>query len=227
MISAVVYFVLLKPLARVPNAVTAPDRSDAGRRGRGGERGLAEGGIPIGGALFGRGRHGARPRPQPARAGRRPVHARRDGGVPQRRAAGARYRGTTMVTTLSPCWYCSGLIRQFGISRVVIGEARTFYGGHDWLAENGVEVVAARRPGLRADDDRLHRRPTRRSGTRTSARTSCLRATPAARTRRSPSAGRAQGRAGRRRGQWRRRRAGCRAARARTRRPTRPRGSRL
>ena len=46
-----------------------------------------------------------------------------------------------MVTTLSPCWYCSGLVRQFGISRVVIGEARTFYGGHDWLAEHGVEVV--------------------------------------------------------------------------------------
>src|SRR5258706_9925980 len=59
------------------------------------------------------------------------------------RAAGRQpsYRGTTMVTTLSPCWYCSGLIRQFGISRVVIGEARTFYGGHDWLAENGVHVV--------------------------------------------------------------------------------------
>ena len=51
------------------------------------------------------------------------------------------YRGTTMVTTLSPCWYCSGLIRQFGISRVVIGEAQTFFGGHEWLAENGVEVV--------------------------------------------------------------------------------------
>jgi cytosine deaminase len=46
-----------------------------------------------------------------------------------------------MVTTLSPCWYCSGLVRQFGISRVVIGEARTFSGGHDWLAEHGVEVL--------------------------------------------------------------------------------------
>jgi cytosine/creatinine deaminase len=46
-----------------------------------------------------------------------------------------------MVTTLSPCWYCSGPIRQFGIFGVVIGEARTFYGGRDWLAENGVEVV--------------------------------------------------------------------------------------
>lgn len=45
-----------------------------------------------------------------------------------------------MVTTLSPCWYCSGLVRQFGISRVVIGEARTFSGGHEWLAEHGVEI---------------------------------------------------------------------------------------
>jgi cytosine/creatinine deaminase len=46
-----------------------------------------------------------------------------------------------MVTTLSPCWYCSGLVRQFGIGAVVIGEARTFSGGHDWLAEHGVEVL--------------------------------------------------------------------------------------
>ena len=53
----------------------------------------------------------------------------------------ADYGFTTMVTTLSPCWYCSGLIRQFGISRVVIGEARTFHGGHDWLAGLGVDVV--------------------------------------------------------------------------------------
>ncbi len=46
-----------------------------------------------------------------------------------------------MVTTLSPCWYCSGLVRQFGISRVVVGEAATFHGGHDWLAEHGVRIV--------------------------------------------------------------------------------------
>lgn len=46
-----------------------------------------------------------------------------------------------MVTTLSPCWYCSGLVRQFGISRVVVGEARTFHGGHDWLAAHGVEIL--------------------------------------------------------------------------------------
>ena len=46
-----------------------------------------------------------------------------------------------MVTTLSPCWYCCGLIRQFGIGAVVIGESRTFTGGSSWLTENGVEVI--------------------------------------------------------------------------------------
>jgi cytosine deaminase len=46
-----------------------------------------------------------------------------------------------MVTTLSPCWYCSGLIRQFGISRLVVGESRSFEGQHAWLAEHGVEVI--------------------------------------------------------------------------------------
>jgi cytosine deaminase len=104
------------------------------------EQGLAEGGIPIGAALvaadgtvLGRG-HNRR-----VQDGDPSVH----GETAAFRNAGRQrsYRGTTMVTTLSPCWYCSGLVRQFGISRVVIGEARTFQGGHDWLAENGVEVV--------------------------------------------------------------------------------------
>jgi cytosine/creatinine deaminase len=104
------------------------------------EQGLAEGGIPIGaalmsadGAVLGRG-HNLR-----VQDGDPSVH----GETAAFKAAGRQrsYRGTTMVTTLSPCWYCSGLVRQFGISRVVIGEARTFVGGHDWLAENGVEIV--------------------------------------------------------------------------------------
>lgn len=46
-----------------------------------------------------------------------------------------------MVTTLSPCWYCSGLVRQFNIGAVVIGENRTFHGGQDWLAESGVAIT--------------------------------------------------------------------------------------
>ena len=103
--------------------------------------GLAEGGIPIGAALFGADGTLLGRGPQPSGAGRRP---RRCTARPTRSATpdgSATYRGTTMVTTLSPCWFCSGLVRQFGIAAVVIGEARTFYGGHDWLAENGVEVV--------------------------------------------------------------------------------------
>lgn len=55
-----------------------------------------------------------------------------------------------MVTALSPCWYRSGLVRQFGISRVVVGEARTFHGGHDWLAEHGVEIVIVDDPACAA-----------------------------------------------------------------------------
>jgi creatinine deaminase len=46
-----------------------------------------------------------------------------------------------MVTTLSPCWYCSGLVRQFGIGRLVVGEDRTFGGQHEWLAASGVDVT--------------------------------------------------------------------------------------
>jgi creatinine deaminase len=102
--------------------------------------GLAEGGIPIGAALFdadgtllGRGHNRRVQDDDPS------VHGETDAF---RRAGRQRtYRGTTMVTTLSPCWFCSGLVRQFGISRLVVGEAQTFHGGHDWLAENGVEVV--------------------------------------------------------------------------------------
>jgi cytosine deaminase len=59
------------------------------------------------------------------------------------RAAGRRrhYADCVMVTTWSPCWYCSGLLRQFGIATVVIGEARKFEGGHAWVAEHGCRVV--------------------------------------------------------------------------------------
>ncbi|MGC2103591.1 MAG: nucleoside deaminase, partial [Candidatus Acidiferrum sp.] len=52
-----------------------------------------------------------------------------------------RYRDKIMVTTLAPCWYCSGLIRQFGIGTVVVGESENFRGGIDWLQENGIKVI--------------------------------------------------------------------------------------
>ncbi len=102
--------------------------------------GLAEGGIPIGAALFdtdgqllGRG-HNRR-----VQAGDPSLHAETDAF----RNAGRRrdYRDTIMVTTLSPCWYCSGLVRQFGIGAVIVGESTTFSGGHEWLAEHGVSIT--------------------------------------------------------------------------------------
>ncbi|OOL32529.1 cytosine deaminase [Rhodococcus rhodochrous] len=102
--------------------------------------GLAEGGIPIGAALFtADGRLLGRGHNRRVQEGDPSLHAE----TAAFRAAGRRrdYRSTIMVTTLSPCWYCSGLIRQFGIGAVVIGESVTFTGGHDWLAEHGVEVT--------------------------------------------------------------------------------------
>lgn len=102
--------------------------------------GLAEGGIPIGAALFhrdgsllGRGHNRRVQDGDPSLHGE--TSAFRDAG--RRRD----YGQCVMVTTLSPCWYCSGLVRQFGIGTVVIGESRNFAGGHGWLAELGVEIV--------------------------------------------------------------------------------------
>jgi cytosine/creatinine deaminase len=121
--------------------------------------GAREGGIPIGSALFdtsgtvlGRGHNRRVQRDDPSahaevdafrRAGRRPT-----------------YRDTIISTTLAPCWYCSGLIRQFGIPVVVVGESRTFQGGVDWLRECGVEVVDCDSPEcVELLGDFIRRRP--------------------------------------------------------------------
>ena len=102
--------------------------------------GLAEGGIPIGAALFtsagellGRGHNRRVQEDDPS------LHAETDAF----RRAGRRrsYRDTVMVTTLAPCWYCSGLVRQFAIPRVVVGESVNFAGGAEWLRSAGIEVV--------------------------------------------------------------------------------------
>jgi cytosine deaminase len=102
--------------------------------------GLAEGGIPIGAAIFradgtllSRGHNRRVQQDDPS------IHAETDAF---RRAGRQRsYRDLIMVTTLAPCWYCSGLVRQFGFRRLVVGESRTFQGGVDWLRSIGVEVI--------------------------------------------------------------------------------------
>ncbi len=104
------------------------------------QAGLAEGGIPIGAALFHRdGSLLARGHNRRVQDDDPAMHAETDAF---RRAGRQRsYRDTVMVTTLAPCWYCSGLIRQFRIGRVVVGESINFGGGINWLQQNGVEVV--------------------------------------------------------------------------------------
>lgn len=102
--------------------------------------GRIEGGIPIGAALFTRtGELVSRGHNRRVQQGDPSIHGETDAF---RRAGRQRsYRDLVMVTTLAPCWYCSGLIRQFHIGTVVVGESRTFQGGVEWLRENGVEVV--------------------------------------------------------------------------------------
>ncbi len=103
-------------------------------------QGLAEGGIPIGAALFnrsgnllGRGHNRRVQENDPS------IHGETDAF---RKAGRQRsYSDKIMVTTLAPCWYCSGLIRQFGIGTVVVGESVNFPGAVEWLKENGVVVI--------------------------------------------------------------------------------------
>lgn len=103
-------------------------------------RGLSEGGIPIGAALFdGQGQLLGRGHNRRVQEGDPSIHGETDAF---RKAGRQRsYRDTIMVTTLAPCWYCSGLVRQFRISTVVVGESVNFSGGLDWLRESGVRVV--------------------------------------------------------------------------------------
>ena len=105
--------------------------------------GLSEGGVPVGAALFdttgtllGRGRNRRVQEADPS------VHGETDAF---RKAGRHRtYRDKIMVTTLAPCWYCSGLVRQFQIGTVIVGESVSFRGGLDWLIENGVRVIDLR-----------------------------------------------------------------------------------
>jgi cytosine/creatinine deaminase len=103
-------------------------------------QGLNEGGIPIGAAIFnsegqliGSG-HNRR-----VQNGDPSLHGETDAF----RNAGRQksYRKLIMVTTLAPCWYCSGLLRQFGFGTVVVGESRNFQGGIEWLRSLGINVI--------------------------------------------------------------------------------------
>ena len=102
--------------------------------------GLKEGGIPIGAAIFdaagrmvGAGHNRRVQESDPS------IHGETDAF----RKAGRQksYRDLIMATTLAPCWYCSGLVRQFGFGTLVVGESRTFQGGIEWLRSLGIRVI--------------------------------------------------------------------------------------
>ncbi len=102
--------------------------------------GFAEGGIPIGAAIFdSTGRLIGTGHNRRVQNGDPSLHAENDAF----RNAGRQrtYRDLVMVTTLAPCWYCGGLVRQFGFRTVIVGESRNFQGGIDWLRSLGVQVI--------------------------------------------------------------------------------------
>lgn len=103
-------------------------------------KGLAEGGLPIGAAIFdGGGRLVGSGHNRRVQNGDPSSHGETDAF----RNAGRQrsYRDMTMVTTLAPCWYCSGLVRQFGFRALIVGESRNFQGGVEWLRSSGVHVI--------------------------------------------------------------------------------------
>jgi cytosine deaminase len=102
--------------------------------------GHAEGGIPVGAALFTKdGTLISRGHNRRVQEGDPSIHGETDAF--RRAGRQSSYRDLVMVTTLAPCWYCSGLVRQFRIGTLVVGESRNFQGGVDWLRENGVRVI--------------------------------------------------------------------------------------
>jgi cytosine/creatinine deaminase len=103
-------------------------------------KGLAEGGIPIGAAIFdASGKLVGSGHNRRVQHGDPSMHGETDAF----RNAGRQrsYRNLVMVTTLAPCWYCSGLVRQFGFGTLVVGESRNFQGGVEWLRSIGVNVI--------------------------------------------------------------------------------------
>lgn len=104
------------------------------------KQGLAEGGIPVGacladrhGNILGRGHNRRVQQQDPS------IHGETDAFRNAGRQRG--YRDKILVTTLAPCWYCSGLVRQFNIGTLVVGDTVNFRGGIDWLRDNGVNVI--------------------------------------------------------------------------------------
>ena len=105
------------------------------------ERGLAEGGVPIGSVLVHEGRVLGRGHNRRVQQGSAVLHGEMDALENAGRLPASVYRASTLYTTLSPCAMCSGAVLLYGIPRVVVGENGTFLGEEALLRSRGVEVV--------------------------------------------------------------------------------------
>jgi cytosine deaminase len=110
------------------------------------ERGLREGGIPIGSVLVSQGKIIGRGHNRRVQKGSAILHGEMDALENAGRLPAALYREATLYTTLSPCAMCSGAILLYGIRRVIIGENQTFRGEEALLSQRGVLLEVRQDP---------------------------------------------------------------------------------
>jgi cytosine deaminase len=108
--------------------------------------GLQEGGIPIGSVIVYEGRIIGRGHNRRVQQGSVILHGEMDAFENAGSQPAGVYSKCTLYTTLSPCPMCSGAIRLYGITKVVIGENKTFMGDEEILKTSGVEVIVLQEP---------------------------------------------------------------------------------
>jgi cytosine/creatinine deaminase len=105
------------------------------------QKGLSEGGIPIGSVIVYRGEIIGRGHNRRVQKGSVILHGEMDAFENAGRQTASVYKECVLYTTLSPCPMCSGAIVLYGIPQVVIGENKTFLGEEEHLKSYGVEIT--------------------------------------------------------------------------------------
>lgn len=104
------------------------------------QKGLAEGGVPIGSVLVHNGKIIGRGHNRRVQSGSPILHGEMDAFADAGRQPASVYKECTIYTTLSPCCMCSGAIELYGIPHVIVGENQTFMGAEERLRDAGVKV---------------------------------------------------------------------------------------
>lgn len=102
-------------------------------------KGLNEGGVPIGAVLVESGKIIGRGRNKRVQMSDQLMHAEIDCLRNARLTGG--YRNTILYSTLMPCYFCAGAAVQFGIRKVVVGEASSAPEARDFMESHGIEVI--------------------------------------------------------------------------------------